>query len=63
MTVAHFYSSVVVASFAQIGIILGEEFFNKIPGLCAFVAATCLFACQIGLFNSVLLAFNRHDFY
>ncbi len=30
MTIAHFYSSVVVGIFAQIGVIFGEKFFNKI---------------------------------
>jgi len=59
MTIAHFYSSTVINSFAQIGVIFGEDFFKKIPGLCVFIASTCLVACQNGFVNSVLLAFNR----
>jgi hypothetical protein len=61
MTIAHFYSSVVVGTFAQIGFIFGEEFFNKVTGFCGFIAFTCLLVCQIGFFNSGLLAFNRHN--
>ena len=63
MTIAHFYSSVVIGTFSQIGIIFEEEFFNKIKGLCAFVASSCLFVCQIGFFDSGLLAFNRHNYF
>jgi len=59
MTVAHFYSSVVIGTFSQIGVIFGEEFFNKVPALCVFLASTCVVACQNGFFNSALLAFNR----
>jgi len=61
MTIAHFYSSVVVGIFAQIGVIFGEEFFNRVTGLCGFIGITCLLACQIGFFSSCLLAFNRHN--
>jgi len=60
MTIAHFYSSVVVGTFAQIGVIFGKEFFNRVTGFCGFIAFTCLLACQIGFFSSGLLAFNRH---
>jgi hypothetical protein len=61
MTIAHFYSSVVVGTFAQIGVIFGKEFFNRVTGFCGFIAFTCLLACQIGFFSSGLLAFNRHN--
>jgi hypothetical protein len=63
MTISHLYSSVVVGTFAQIGIIFGEEFFKKITGLCVFIGTTCVVACQNGFFNSVLLSLNRLNFY
>ena len=59
MTVAHFYSSVVVGTFAQTGVVFGESFFNRITGLCTFIGSTCVVACQNGFFTSCLLALNR----
>jgi hypothetical protein len=59
MTVAHFYSSVVIGTFSQIGVIFGEEIFSKLTGLCVFIGSTCMIACQNGFFNSAFLAFNK----
>ena len=45
--------------FKRIGILAGENFFKTRPGLCSFVAAICLIACECSLMNIGLLAVNR----
>jgi hypothetical protein len=51
--------STFVHTFTNVGILFGEEFFQKRHELCIFLGSFCLISCGTSLFNMGFLAINR----
>ena len=59
LSIADFCISALVDSFTAIGVLCGKNYFDERPGLCEFVAFSCLLFCEVSLFSIGFLALNR----
>jgi hypothetical protein len=60
LSIADFFISLLVDSFTVVGVLAGKNYFIKRPGLCEFIAFSCLVFCETSLISIGFLAFNRY---